>query len=202
MLDYTLDILRDGQAHAFRLMSDAEPLPYRRAIDLWQHSDAFRSFFLTLLAEVPFDAFRWETPPITTDTADRSFEFVILDSPGLARPPDPVPFARHFSATSPDDASGVDDGIVVFENLGGDAVLVAPAPRGPAPAYGHLAAFTRRASAAQNHALWRTVGVVLERQIGAGPVWLSTAGGGVSWLHVRLDTRPKYYGFHPYTVYP
>jgi hypothetical protein len=81
-------------------------------------------------------------------------------------------------------------------------VLVAPAPRGPAPAYGHLAAFTRRASAAQNHALWRTVGVVLERQIGAEPVWLSTAGGGVSWLHVRLDTRPKYYGFHPYTVYP
>ncbi|MGI9175867.1 MAG: DUF6940 family protein [Rhodothermales bacterium] len=24
-------------------------------------------------------------------------------------------------------------------------------------------------------------------------MWLSTAGGGVSWLHVRLDSRPKYY---------
>jgi len=26
----------------------------------------------------------------------------------------------------------------------------------------------------------------------------STAGAGVSWLHVRLDDRPKYYGFKPY----
>ena len=26
----------------------------------------------------------------------------------------------------------------------------------------------------------------------------SAAGAGVSWLHVRLDDRPKYYGFLPY----
>jgi len=30
------------------------------------------------------------------------------------------------------------------------------------------------------------------------PTWLSTAGGGVAWLHVRLDTRPKYYRYNPY----
>ena len=30
------------------------------------------------------------------------------------------------------------------------------------------------------------------------PVWVSTAGAGVSWLHVRLDDRPKYYGYQPY----
>jgi hypothetical protein len=35
-------------------------------------------------------------------------------------------------------------------------------------------------------------------RLGAKPVWLSTAGGGVSWLHVRLDDQPKYYGFEPY----
>jgi len=27
---------------------------------------------------------------------------------------------------------------------------------------------------------------------------LSTAGMGVYWLHVRLDTRPKYYQHTPY----
>jgi hypothetical protein len=32
----------------------------------------------------------------------------------------------------------------------------------------------------------------------ANPEWLSTAGAGVSWLHVRLDDRPKYYGYAPY----
>lgn len=30
------------------------------------------------------------------------------------------------------------------------------------------------------------------------PFWLSTAGMGVSWLHVRLDERPKYYRFQEY----
>ena len=30
------------------------------------------------------------------------------------------------------------------------------------------------------------------------PTWLSTAGMGVAWLHVRLDQRPKYYAHRPY----
>jgi hypothetical protein len=54
------------------------------------------------------------------------------------------------------------------------------------------------ASVSENHALWRTVGKTLQERIAEQPVWLSTAGGGVSWLHVRLDSRPKYYGYHPY----
>ena len=36
------------------------------------------------------------------------------------------------------------------------------------------------------------------RRLGTAPVWLSTAGAGVSWLHVRLGDRPKYYGHAPY----
>jgi Family of unknown function (DUF6940) len=28
--------------------------------------------------------------------------------------------------------------------------------------------------------------------------FFSTAGAGVAWLHVRLDDRPKYYGYPPY----
>ena len=31
------------------------------------------------------------------------------------------------------------------------------------------------------------------------PTWVSTAGGGVAWLHVRLDSAPKYYTHRPYT---
>jgi hypothetical protein len=29
-------------------------------------------------------------------------------------------------------------------------------------------------------------------------LWLSTAGMGVSWLHVRLDSSLKYYGYKPF----
>jgi hypothetical protein len=31
---------------------------------------------------------------------------------------------------------------------------------------------------------------------------LSTAGAGVSWLHVRLDDHPKYYSYEPYQQDP
>jgi len=45
---------------------------------------------------------------------------------------------------------------------------------------------------------WKLVGGAMERRLGPRPVWLSTAGGGVAWLHVRLDDRPKYYGYAQY----
>jgi hypothetical protein len=30
-------------------------------------------------------------------------------------------------------------------------------------------------------------------------MWLSTSGLGVAWLHIRLDSTPKYYQHQPYT---
>ncbi|MGI9175866.1 MAG: DUF6940 family protein, partial [Rhodothermales bacterium] len=115
------------------------------------------------LAQVPFAAFRWETPPINTATLNRVFEFVLLDSPGLARTDDPTTFARHFTTTD------ADDGIVVFKNLGRDATLVVSSPPGPESAYGHLAAFTRQAPVSQNHALWRTVGATMQQRVEEQP---------------------------------
>jgi hypothetical protein len=120
----------------------------------------------------------------------RPFEFVLPDSPGLAQHPDPQAFAEHFAAA--------DKEVVAFPNLGKDAILVVPCPIIEPSAYGHLAAFARLAPESQRHALWRQVGEAMERRVGGKPVWLSTAGAGVSWLHVRLDDRPKYYGFGPY----
>lgn len=155
----------------------------------WRTDAAFNTYFNDLLADLPFAAFRWETPPITSQTLADPFECVALDSPGLALPADPVPFAGQFDDAAP---------VVTFANLGGDAVLVVPCPVTAHEAYGHLAAFTRRAPAAQRQALWRQVGEAVHRRISDRPLWLSTAGGGVAWLHVRLDDRPKYYRFDPY----
>jgi hypothetical protein len=73
-----------------------------------------------------------------------------------------------------------------------------PCPLGNDSAYGHLAAFVRLAPEDQRHALWQSVGNAMVLRLGTRPVWLSTAGAGVSWLHVRLDDRPKYYGFGSY----
>ena len=36
---------------------------------------------------------------------------------------------------------------------------------------------------------------------GGQPTWLSTEGSGVPWLHVRLDSYPKYYHTDAYRSY-
>ena len=166
-------------------------LDFAEVLGLWRASDAFRTSFNDLLADAPFAAFRWETPPVTVESIRRPLEFVLIDSPDLAIAPDPSPFAEHFRRAG-------NQSVVRFSNLSGDAELVVPCPAGPKAAYGHLAAFVRRAPGAQVHALWREVALAMEGRVGRRPVWLSTAGGGVAWLHVRLDDRPKYYGYGPY----
>lgn len=167
-------------------------LPYRDGLRLLRTDETFRGFFASLLSAAPFDAFRWETPPVDAATVDRAFEFVLLDAPALNRPPDAEAFEDRFRSAR--------DGrqVVAFPNLGNDAVLVVPCPAGPPETYAHLAAFVRGAPAAQVHELWQTVAAEMESRLSAAPVWLSTAGMGVSWLHVRLDARPKYYGFGAY----
>jgi hypothetical protein len=167
------------------------PVSYSDVLCRWQDDADFRSMFIGLLADSPFSAFRWETPPITTATASRPFEFVLIDSPGLASIADADAFAEHFS-------NGGDGGVVAFPNLGKDAIMVVPCPNGPIAAYGHIGVFVRQAPEPQRHALWELVGAAMQRRLGTKPVWLSTAGAGVSWLHVRLDDRPKYYGYAPY----
>ena len=89
-----------------------------------------------------------------------------------------------------------------FWNLGGDAFLVAPCPRAPPGAYphayAHLAAFARTAPADQQQAFWRAVGAAVAENLAERPLWVSTNGLGVAWLHVRLDEWPKYYTYEPY----
>ena len=174
----------------FTLACDSRPATFADIVRALRTEEAFRTFFNSLLAEAPYSAFRWETPAVTADTVSRAFEFVLLDSLGLAAHPDPEAFGDYFR-----DAAG---DVVTFPNLGGDAVLVVPCPLVNSAAYGHLAAFVRLAPESQRHALWQAVGEALERRLGERPVWLSTAGGGVAWLHVRLDDRPKYYGYAAY----
>ncbi len=183
--------LADARGLRFALELDSRAATFADVLRDWQGDADFRVLFNSLLADAPYTAFRWETPPVTTTTMMRLFEFVLLDSPGLARRPDPEAFAEHFR-------NGDERGVVEFLNLGGDAIMVVPCPLAEPSAYGHLAAFVRQAPEPQRHALWQTVGTAMTRRIAVKPVWLSTAGAGVSWLHVRLDDRPKYYGFEPY----
>jgi len=182
--------LPKGRGQRFVISFESRPATFAEVLCGWQEDAEFRTLFNSLLAETPYTAFRWETPGVTTETLSQPFEFVVLDSPSLARRPAPTAFAEHFRDANAE--------VGVFPNRSGDAVMVVPYPIAGIAAYGHLAAFVRLAPESQWHALWRTIGDLMQHRIGTRPVWLSTAGAGVSWLHVRLDDRPKYYGFAPY----
>lgn len=177
----------------FVLERTSQPATFADVIAGWRTDAGFRLFFSRLLAEAPFTAFRWETPGVSSATLTRPFECVLLDAPFLARRPDPTAFAEQFTQTQ---------SVVAFPNLGGDADLVVPCPLADHSAYGHIAAFVRHAPEPQRDELWRAVGEAMGGRVGKRPVWLSTAGAGVSWLHVRLDDRPKYYGFAEYRKSP
>jgi hypothetical protein len=184
--------LPNGRGLRISITNHSSVMTFADVLHSWQDDAAFRSFFTELLAATAVEAFRWETPPITTLSVGRPFEFVLLDSPGLAAVAEPEAFADYFSvSTTP-------AGVVSFPNLGRDAVLVVPCPIGPPSAYRHLAVFLREAPEQQKHALWKAVGEQTERSLVQSAPWLSTAGAGVSWLHVRIDQQPKYYGYAPY----
>jgi len=156
----------------------------------WAASEPFRQQWLDWLRALPLDAYVWECPPVTAASLSRPFECVFLSSPSLAGlRPEPEVFAQHFRP---------DRSVVTFRNLGGDAVLVAPCPVNDARDFSHLAQFVRAASPEQQAALWQAVGQAMSARVGAVPAWLSTAGHGVAWLHVRLDSRPKYYRHDAY----
>ncbi len=176
------------------LLGDGAALSYVEVVALWRTDPSFCTFFNQLLADVPYEAYFWETPPLTRDTGNRRFEFVTVDSPRLANvKADAESFAQHFAAAAP--AS-----VAVFPNISRDALLVAPCPGGPLTAYAHMAVFARGAAEEQHREFWRQVGEAVWQRLSDRPMWVSTSGMGVYWLHVRLDSRPKYYNWRPYTV--
>ncbi len=173
--------------------SSGNGMSYGGFLEALQRQCEFRQLWLDLLGGAPFVAYRWETPPLTRQNLDQPFACLLHDSPALDVVANDTDFRGHFSDETD---------VVCFENLGGDALLVVPCPLAASANYSHIAAFHRSAPAEQQHALWKLVARSVIARIGTAPLWLNTAGGGVDWLHVRLDSRPKYYRYTPWKVRP
>ncbi|MHA7834511.1 MAG: DUF6940 family protein [Algiphilus sp.] len=153
---------------------------------------ACRHAFNAALARSPFAAFRWEFPPLPPDAVSgAAFECTLINAPELMRPANPSAFAEHLKARP-------GESVTTFDNLGGDARLVVPLSLAEQTAYAHLAAFVRSAPEAQRDAFWQQLGSCVQQACGDAPLWVSTAGDGVPWLHARLDQRPKYFRTEAY----
>jgi len=181
---------REGEI--LSVAAGGRPLDVCETIALWRDDAAFRDFFIAELAATRWPAFFWEMPPLESAMLFRPFECALIRSDALARlRADDRDFAMHLRGP---------DTIEVFPNLSGDAFLIAPRRIANAECYGHIAAFLRDAPREQQHALLRTLAQEIEVRLAALPYrfWVSTSGLGVPWVHVRLDTYPKYYQYRRY----
>ena len=194
MWQATIEDIPSGMKYL--VFDDGAPLSYQQLIQLLRRDDSFRDWYSELLADSDLAAFYWELPPVTHETYDQAAEFVLINAPELAAvKPNPAPFRMHFDAEP-------DEDVLVFPNLGGDALLIVPQPLDDDSTYPHFGTFVRRGSPQQIRKLWRCVAETLYQDVTTTPRWLSTAGLGVAWLHIRIDTRPKYYSYVPYTLHP
>lgn len=184
-------VLVENQVWKFVLQNVDGEVSYDQVIQLWQHDSKFNGWLIDQILTCPCRAIRWETPPVTLKNVGRPFEFVVVNSPGLDRPESPAAFSKQFQSCQ-------EEPVIAFSNLGRNAMMVVPTPKNPSANYCHLQSFLQTADREQAIELWKIVGREMENRLGDSPVWLSTAGGGVAWLHVRLDDRPKYYSHRNY----
>ena len=173
----------------YELYSAGAPLNCSDFLSLLGANSDFQLWFSNLLASSGFDAFRWECSALTQDNLSMDVEFVLVHAPS---------FAARLTNGSAFEAFFNDSHVNAFPSLGRDAVMIVPSPKTDLKIYGHIASFLRHAPSEQKQALWSLVASEVLKNLSEKPTWLSTAGGGVPWLHVRLDQRPKYYHHHPY----
>ncbi len=195
--------LAQEQTLQLKVTTTSEPdlfLNWEQVGSLWQNDEDFRNLTTLALAQSPFPAFFWETPQITQSRKLQPWECVLVNAPALDNiVANPAPFSQQLGSQVP----GTE--ICLFPNLGGDALLVVPCLVGPPTIYPHIATFVRNAPPSQAHSLWEQLGHSISQhleQANDSPLWVSTSGLGVSWLHIRLDSFPKYYTHRPYRSDP
>ena len=193
MFSRSIQNLKAWEGEMVSIYCNGEIVSYRDVLSMWIDDEVFRVYFMDLLTETLYLAIRWEVPPLTIHSMDQPFEFVVINSPELTGSADRAAFSDLFDQIPV-------GGVGAFPNLGGDAIMILPGPVDTRTGYGHLLSFLNSAPATQLHSFWQLVGKSVIRRLGHQPLWLNTAGGGVSWLHVRLDDKPKYYVYKPYKL--
>ena len=182
----------NANVEKYVIYQGSDRLTYKSFLDSMIESKEFRSQFLNSLRNSEFDAFRFETPGVNINNLNQDFEFVLVNCPALEKEADLKAFSSYFSKAK--------DGVVSFPNLGKNAQLIVPSPISDNDCYAHIASFCRGAPLKQQHSFLETAAKFLSENISNKPLWFSTAGMGVAWLHLRIDQRPKYYHYTDYKV--
>jgi hypothetical protein len=189
-----------------QLRKDMELLTYGEVLTLLASSGAdgkaLRSFFAKVLAGED------KLIPFSQDTlSSRVFEFVSIEAPEMG--------VKQTDGEAFDDKlhqhKGTHD-VVQFMTPSKppkETALLAPAlaPGTPLSVYRSIGSFFLGAPAEQVDNILRKLGVEIHERMRvrgdvSKPLWVSTAGYDVAWLHLRLDDFPKYYRCKEYKDWP
>ncbi len=175
----------------YALFRGDQPLSHADVLDLWKEDIAFVDFFVTVFSTTGYSSYTWEMPPLTLLNLREPFRFVVQNVPST-HAVDADVFEQYYRPEN--DCNG----IVAFLNTGQDALLVVPSPHRYGVNFSGLAQFFEDSTIHQRRSLWQMVAHHTKSRLSGKPLWISTAAGGVAWLHVRLDEAPKYYLYAPY----
>ena len=142
----------------------------------------------------------WECTPISVAEPDKRADKVADDKVRFCvtratvlegASPDYYTFSEHFKLARSGEKA------VTFPNLGRDAMLVAPIPE-KHKNFACLATWLRETRNDEESwdKLFEAVGKAVMARVeekSSKTIWISTNGAGVSWLHFRIDSYPKYY---------
>lgn len=155
-------------------------ISFNKAMNQLQYNKVFRDEFIKVLKNSDFDGYFLEVAP-----SNRLFEFTLVNAPVFKNiTADPRPFEDKFKKCNNKD-------VISFMNLSKTSRLIVPCPKKHDNTYTHIGNFIRNASDKQIHSLLKQIPIEVKKC--KKPIWLSTSGLGVYWLHIRLDPTPKYY---------
>lgn len=197
--------------------SNGRIITYADFINFLKNKDkSFFELFVRTLnsATKVLGAYFWECPPVTKNTLNRPFEFVVTKSEELNNiKQDYSSFQEHLINNSKFGLPIDEVSAVSFPNKNKDAILVIPrliskkmeVDKGKITYqeffdYKNLSEFTKNAPFEQQKKFWKEVAEQLTKSLEESnePKWLSTHGLGVPYLHVRINNQPKYYSHEEY----
>ena len=133
--------------------------------------------------------FYWRTTPVNK-TKMSVFKTEFVQTNYLNAKQDYSAYQSYFTNR----AITTDNSIVAFPNLSGDTILIVPIPV-KGKKFTYIKDFIDNSSLKLQHSLWRRVAKEAKKLLKKhNRIWLSTHGEGIPYLHIRLDTKPKYYG--------
>jgi len=187
---YEFSSKKDEEVFIFQFTKNGKPFTWKDFIKITKEKDrGFISKLKEAILSTELKTIFFNCPPLTSSILEEKFEMAILEAPGLdGIRTDMYTFEKNLRNK---------DLVASFENLGGDALMVCPVPLEGQnkQIYSSLGPFIHGAPMEQQIAFWGDVGSGLSELVNNRTCWLNTEGSGVHFLHMRIDSRPKYYHY-------